>query len=180
MIMLFALGVMPLMQQYIRLLEKIYINNRTLQDMTEQGRQTQGKPLVDEIKALKRQLTPYEVKLFSNSTIRAAIYQIAFFLVRIINKIDEEEPELLYLLPEAIVEIPFEIFRGYRRSQTPMYESEEGRKLYGVEECSKILGQDQTSLTFELVKFITRHFIDPRIPNPDLKEVYLTRLNFLL
>ena len=38
MIMLFALGVMPLMQQYIRLLEKIYINNRTLQDMTEQGK----------------------------------------------------------------------------------------------------------------------------------------------
>jgi hypothetical protein len=30
------------------------------------------------------------------------------------------------------------------------------------------------------VKFITKHFIDQSIPNPDLKEVYLTRLNFLL
>jgi len=110
--------------------------------MTEQGRQSQGKPLVDEIKTLKKQLTPYEIKLFSNRTIRSAIYKIAFFLVRIINKIDEEAPELLYLLPEAIVEIPFEIFRGYRRSQTPMYESEEGKKLYGLEECSRILGQD--------------------------------------
>ena len=39
MVMLMAMGVMPLMQQYIKILEKIYINNRTLQDMTEQGRQ---------------------------------------------------------------------------------------------------------------------------------------------
>ena len=30
------------------------------------------------------------------------------------------------------------------------------------------------------MKFITKHFIDQSIPNPDLKEVYLTRLNFLL
>jgi len=30
------------------------------------------------------------------------------------------------------------------------------------------------------VKFVSRHFIDAKIPNPDLKEVYLTRLNFLL
>jgi hypothetical protein len=149
--------------------------------MTEQGRQAQGKPLVDEIKVLKRQLTPFEIKLFSNNTIRGGIYQIAFFLIRVINKIDDEAPEFIYLLPEAIMEIPFEVFRGYRRSQTPLYESEEGKKLYGAETCAHILGhQTETSLTFELVKFISKHFIDPKIPNPDLKEVYLTRLNFLL
>lgn len=29
-IMLMAMGVMPMMQEYIKILEKIYINNRTL------------------------------------------------------------------------------------------------------------------------------------------------------
>jgi hypothetical protein len=43
MLMLFAAGVMPQMQGYIGVLEKIYINNRTLQDMTEHGRQNQGR-----------------------------------------------------------------------------------------------------------------------------------------
>lgn len=40
---------------------------------------------------------------------------------------------------------------------------------------------DQEELFFnELVTFISRHFIDDRIANPDLKELYLVRLNVLL
>lgn len=37
-----------------------------------------------------------------------------------------------------------------------------------------------TSFSFELVKFISRHFFDPKIPNPGLKEIYLTRLNIMM
>ena len=55
-------------------MEKIYINNRTLQDLTEQGRHTQGRAMLDEIKTLKKQLTPFQVKLFSSPTIMAGIY----------------------------------------------------------------------------------------------------------
>lgn len=63
----------------------------------------------------------------------------------------------------------------------PLYETEEGLKLYGAEECSRVLNyQTDSYLTKELVQFISKHFIDPKIPNPDLKEIYLTRLNFLL
>jgi hypothetical protein len=40
---------------------------------------------------------------------------------------------------------------------------------------------DQEAIFFnELVTFISRHFIDDRIANPDLKEIYLVRLNILL
>jgi hypothetical protein len=91
--------------------------------------------MVDEVKTLRKQLTPFEVKLMCNQTLRSAIYQIAFFIVKVFNRIDAEAPELLYLIPEKVVEIPFEIFRGFKRSHTPLYESEEGRKLYGAEEC---------------------------------------------
>jgi hypothetical protein len=40
---------------------------------------------------------------------------------------------------------------------------------------------DQQEVFFsELVTIISRHFIDDRIANPDLKEIYLVRLNILL
>jgi len=32
----------------------------------------------------------------------------------------------------------------------------------------------------ELASFISRHFYDPLIANPELKEQYLTRLNIML
>ncbi len=32
----------------------------------------------------------------------------------------------------------------------------------------------------ELIKYISKHFYDPKIANPDMKEIYLTRLNILL
>lgn len=39
--------------------------------------------------------------------------------------------------------------------------------------------QDST-LAQEVVKFISRHFSDSRIANPDYKETYLTRLNYVM
>jgi hypothetical protein len=36
--MIFAIGVVPQVSQFIRLLEKIYVNQRSLSDTTEQGR----------------------------------------------------------------------------------------------------------------------------------------------
>jgi hypothetical protein len=36
------------------------------------------------------------------------------------------------------------------------------------------------SFNRELVTFVSRHFVDDRIANPDLKEMYLVRMNILL
>ena len=38
----------------------------------------------------------------------------------------------------------------------------------------------RTTLPEECVKFISKHFFDEKIVNPDLKEVYLTRLNIMM
>jgi hypothetical protein len=43
------------------------------------------------------------------------------------NQIDLEEPDILYILPESFVELPFEIFRAFKRGSHPLYETKEDR-----------------------------------------------------
>jgi hypothetical protein len=64
---------------------------------------------------------------------RVAIYRISMFIIRIINKLDEKYPEILYLLPETFVEVPFEVFRVLKRGNLRMYETEEERRQYQSE-----------------------------------------------
>ena len=45
---------------------------------------------------------------------------------------------------------------------------------------NKKISDQQEIFYSELVTIISRHFIDDRIANPDLKEIYLVRLNILL
>lgn len=39
--------------------------------------------------------------------------------------IDARHPEVIYILPEAFVEIPFEIFKAFKRGSIPMFENEQ-------------------------------------------------------
>ncbi len=54
---------------------------------------------------------------------RPCIYQFARWSASLFNRIDSEQPDILYILPEAFVEIPFEIFRALKRGEQPLYES---------------------------------------------------------
>jgi len=49
----------------------------------------------------------------------------------------------------------------------------------GIRQIAKEKPNDRIFYS-ELVMFISKHFIDDRIANPDLKEIYLVRLNILL
>jgi hypothetical protein len=51
----------------------------------------------------------------------------------LMNKIDTECPEVLYLLPENFVEIPFEVFRAFKRGQHALYETEEDKSLKEIQ-----------------------------------------------
>jgi hypothetical protein len=100
----------------------------------------------------------------------------------LINYIDESYPDIVYILPESFVEIPFEIFRAFKRGNVPLYETEIEQTETYPEEYNTVYQGDlkSTSFSFELVRFISKHFYDTKIANPDLKEIYLTRLNILL
>jgi hypothetical protein len=38
----------------------------------------------------------------------------------------------------------------------------------------------KTSFALELIKNTSKHFYDPRIANPEMKETYMTRLNMIM
>lgn len=45
--------------------------------------------------------------------------------MRMVNFVDETYPEIVYILPECFIEIPFEIFRGFKRGGITLYETTE-------------------------------------------------------
>lgn len=89
----------------------------------------------------------------------------------------------MYILPEIFVQIPFEIFRTFKRAKISLYETPEEQKGMFRKEYEEIYFTEEiknTSLSLELIKYISRHFYDSKIANPDMKEIYLTRLNVML
>lgn len=87
-------------------------------------------------------------------------------------------------MPEQFVEIPFELFRSFKRAGSPLYEEPAEYTRSGDEEFY-VYGRRHettqfTSISADLAEFISKHFYDPLIANPDLKEQYLTRLNIFL
>ena len=56
----------------------------------------------------------------------------------LMNQIDAECPEVLYLLPENFVEIPFEVFRAFKRGQHSLYETEDDKSLKEYKEIYNV------------------------------------------
>jgi hypothetical protein len=71
--------------------------------------------------------------LFSHGSFRAAIYRFAFWSIRLLNLVDERCPEVMYLLPESFVEVPFEIFRAFKRGCYSLYETETEKREHKEE-----------------------------------------------
>jgi hypothetical protein len=44
--------------------------------------------------------------------------------MRLMNHVNEKHPEIVYIMPEHFVEIPFEIFRAFKRGGICLYETE--------------------------------------------------------
>ena len=93
---------------------------------------------------------------------------------------------MFYFLPEKFVRMPFETVRAMKRARVTLYENDlkDGQEFEKYkeeyEQISRYQNHQETSLPNEIVKYVSRHFSDPKIANPDFKETYLTRLNFLL
>jgi hypothetical protein len=45
-------------------------------------------------------------------------------MMQMLNTMEEKAPDLIYLLPEKFVEVPFEIFRTFKRGQYSLYDTE--------------------------------------------------------
>lgn len=63
--------------------------------------------------------------MFSLPHNRVQLHKFAYWLLRVFNMIDNKHPDVIYILPEAFVEIPFDIFRAFKRGGIPLYETEQ-------------------------------------------------------
>lgn len=91
------------------------------------------------------------------------------------SKICRGQEGLIYLLPELLARIPFEIFRIFLRAKTDLYENQKEKLTQLYTGCLK-----KTTYKDELCSFIAKHFFDTKIANPDLKELMIIRLNMML
>ena len=59
--LIFTFGVVQEVSQFIRLNEKIYVNSRIFDDLTDRGRQEKGHQYIEEMTAAARVLPQYSV-----------------------------------------------------------------------------------------------------------------------
>lgn len=120
--LIFTFGVVQEVSQFIRFNEKIYVNSRLYADLNEKGREEIGKHYIEEMRQAARVLPQYQV-MFEVPSNRVQIHKFAWWLIRVLNHIDIKHPDIIYILPESFVEIPFEIFRSFKRGSVPLYET---------------------------------------------------------
>ena len=78
----------------------------------------------------------------------------------------------IYFIPENFAQIPYEMFRIFKRADISLLEEEDKNNfeselfVYGTQGKRNLFN----GISQELASFISRHFYDPLIANPELKE----------
>lgn len=75
---------------------------------------------------------------------RISLHKFAFWLSKALNHIDKEYPDIIYILPEEFIQIPFDIFRAWKRGNLPLYISESDIIKY-KDEYEHIYGNENTT-----------------------------------
>lgn len=81
---------------------------------------------------------------------RVNLHKFAFWLSKSLNYLDSAYPDIIYILPEEFVQIPFDVFRASKRGNIPLYESEHDRTVY-KNEYELIYKNERTTFTQELI-----------------------------
>ena len=122
-ILIFTFGVIQEVSQFVKLIEKIYVNSRLLEDLTPLGKSRIGNTYMNEIFMATKRLPQYQIMFQSNSN-RIQIHKFSLWLIRLVNYVDENYNDVVHIMPESFIEIPFEIFRAFKRGNIPLYETE--------------------------------------------------------
>lgn len=115
------------MQEFIKAQEKISICQRSFAELTDSSKKEHGASTIEDIKQIASKLPILQSLNFSSAWTRATVYRFSLWLSQTLNRLDAEEPDCLYLLPEIIVEIPFEVFRAFKRGNYSIYDTESER-----------------------------------------------------
>ena len=108
-------GILPEMEQYTMSLDQMYMNHRKYLDLTKQGRIEKSSEIFNEMsKILRTKLQGWRLCLQNKNT-RDKLMKFSIWLLQLVNYIDQESPDLIYILPDYLIQIPFELLRMMKR-----------------------------------------------------------------
>ena len=120
---MFDVGLLDHIKNFQGILEKLYIAHRKHEDFADnQTKQRERDNVVREMAELINQMPSMRLVLLSPSG-RAAFHRFSTWTLALVNGIDEPNStisrgtyDLLQILPELFLDIPFELFRVFKRS----------------------------------------------------------------
>lgn len=119
-------------------LDQMYMNHRKYLDLTQQGRIEKSSEIFNDMsKILRQKLQIWRLSLQNKNT-RDKLMKFSIWLLQLINHIDQEQPDLIYILPDYLIQIPFELLRMMKRESQLITPT-------GVPICNKIIGPGQNN-----------------------------------
>lgn len=117
--------------------------------------------------------------IFLTQSVKDALLRFSTWIAALLNYTDNQAINLgesiIYCLPNIVVDIPFEVFRVLKRANQDLYDTKSDQQAQVYNGCLS-----WTTFQAQVVRFTARHFFDPKIANPDLKETMIIRLNMVL
>ena len=111
--------------------------------------------------------------------IQVALYKMAFFIIKYLMYLIKKNDYIIYFFPISVTEIPFAFFKILINLKSPLFFDEEHRlNRLNINKCSKHFEKDD--FIQNIVEFYLILFSDEKIANPELKESFLKKVNFLL
>lgn len=93
----------------------MYLNHRKLMDLTDAGRIEKSSEICNEIaKIMRTKLLTWRF-VFQNEFIKEMMVKYSVWLLQLVNHIDTTYPDLVYMLPDNVIQIPFEVLRSIKR-----------------------------------------------------------------
>lgn len=108
-------GILPEIEQYTLALDSMYMHHRGLMDLTAQGKIEKSSEICHEMhKIVRTKLCRWRLTL-QNSNTREMLLKYSLWLLQLVNHIDSLYPDLIYILPDYLISIPFELLRMLKR-----------------------------------------------------------------
>ena len=108
--------------------------------------------------------------------IQNTLYKFAFFVLKFLMYLTKKNKYIIYFIPSNIAEIPFSVFKLLMNLK--YFTSNDVSIRLDENKFSKHFKDDDFVLN--LIEFYLILFADYKIANPELKESYLNKVNFLL
>lgn len=108
-------GILPEIEQYTLALDSMYMHHRRLMDLTAAGKIEKSSEICHEMhKILRTKLCRWRLTL-QNANTREMLLKYSLWLLQLVNHIDSLYPDLIYILPDYLISIPFELLRMLKR-----------------------------------------------------------------